>query len=106
MVRINDIQKLPKSIMLGGELHELCMYVTALGKLAVAYKKCIPNKKPNEIIHILTQVVEPDNHKVPTFSNDINDIVDVPNLQVAFKTLEVRVQEAIKNGVVKIYGER
>lgn len=103
MVHINDIQKLPKHIMFDGELYTLSMYVTAWGKLAVAYTKCFPTKDKNEELHIFSQVVEPKHHKIPIYSNDIYEIVDVPNLQYAFITLKARLKPAINLGTVKVY---
>ena len=97
------IEQLPKSIVCDGELYQISLYVTAFGKLAVCYKKTFPKKQANEIIHILTQVVEPNCRKIPIFSNDVNEIVDVRNLKEGFQILKARVNKALEENGVEIY---
>lgn len=99
------IEQLPKSILYNGELHQISLYVTAFDKLAVCYKKTFPKKQANEIIHILTQVVEPNCRKTPIFSNDVNEIVDVRSLRQGFLVLKKRVEQALEcgGGFIKIY---
>jgi hypothetical protein len=105
MVHISDIEKLPKSILCNGELYQISLYVTAFDKLAVCYKKAFPMKQANEIIHIFTQVVEPNCRKIPIFSNDVNEIVDVRSLRQGFLVLKKRVEQALEcgGGFIKIY---
>lgn len=105
-----NIDKLPKSIEYNGNVYFLNLHVTAWNKLCVSYKyeggpKRAIEKKIEYLI--LSQVVEPDMNiddvKVIEISSKVTDIFDVPDSDLAFTYLDVRLKKALRENSVKLY---
>lgn len=95
MKKIISITDFPKSIKYGGKVYFLSVGVTAWNKLNFAYRGI--NRES-----ILSEVVENEN-SAPYSTDDVNDIVDVPNFETALYVAYYRLIDAIENGVVNIY---
>ena len=95
MKKIN-ITDFPKSINYAGNVYFLSVYVTAWNKLCFAYSDAF-NKNT-----ILSEVVENEN-SVPYNTEDVSEIVNVPNFGTALYVAYSRLVEAIDNGIITIY---
>lgn len=101
-----NIDSLPKSIEYNGNVYMLDLHITAWDKLCVSYKyEGGPMRAIEKKIKyfILSQVVEPDMKKPINYSDNVTDIIDVPNYQIAFNVLSARVTGALFRNVVTIY---
>lgn len=101
-----NIDSLPKSIEYNGNVYMLDLHITAWDKLCVSYKyEGGPKRAIEKKIEyfILSQVVEPDMKKPINYSDNVTDIIDVPNYQIAFNVLSARVAGALFRNVVTIY---
>ena len=100
-----NIDKLPKTIEYNGYWYDLHLTITAWGKICVSYALSGGPKEALRLklnYQILSQVVEPDMNYPSNYSDDITDIVDVPNSILAFNVLGTRVNQALSKNLVKI----
>lgn len=96
MKKIN-ITDFPISINYGGDVYFLSVYVTAWNKLCFAYRNAF-----DKGVTILSEVVENEN-SVPYNTEDVSEIVDVPNFGTALYVAYSRLVEAIDNGIITIH---
>ena len=90
-----NITDFPKSINYNGKVYFLMLYVTAWDKLCFAYRDALDKDT------ILSVVVEHEN-SVPNLTENVEDIVDVPNLGTAMFVAHYRLKDAVLNGIVSI----
>lgn len=76
--KINDIEKLPKEILVNDKIYKLTIYVTAWNKLCVAYRDCITREC------ICSVIVEGRYFKI---EDDIDNIGDATTLEEAVNML-------------------
>ena len=101
-----NIENLPKAIIANGDMYILNLHVTFRNKLCVGYHNAL---SPNECVNkkkeyfIFSCVVEPDMDKnaIP-YSDAIDGIVDVPNIEMAWNVLSTRINTALGQGVITI----
>lgn len=105
-----SIDSLPKSIKYNDEIYMLDMHVTAWNKLCISYKyEGGPKRAIEKKIEyfILSQVVEPkmniDKIKVIEKTSNVEDIFDVPDSELAFDYLSVRLNQALRHNLVELY---
>lgn len=105
-----NIDKLPKSIKYNGETYFLDMHVTAFNKLCICYQYAFSPREAHEKkieYNILSQVVEPDmkldDIPVIEISSKVTDIFDVPDYDLAFTYLDVRLKKALRENAVELY---
>lgn len=102
-----NIDLLPKFVKYNDNLYILHLGITAWNKIVVCYQYAFgPLEATEKKIEysILSQVVEPNMTKGITYTKNITDIVDVPTTKSAFLILKKRIKQAIKNKVIKEYG--
>lgn len=95
---MNTIELLPKEIEVNDEIYGLRMHITAWGKICLCYSN---EMKPND--RIFSQVVESKMTTELKFSECIQDIVDVPDLNSAVDMMQCRLLYGLLNKTVKIY---
>jgi len=102
MVNIESLPRLIK-VIATDKWYTLQMHVTAWNKLCVCYKLTDKWTMENDnIFRILSNVVEPDMGNDIKYSNNIYDVVDVPNIDWAYNTLSTRLNTAIGNGEIEV----
>lgn len=95
---MNIIELLPKSIEINDKIYALRMHITAWGKICLCYSNVM---KCNDTI--LSQVVESEMAIKPKFSECMQDIVDVPDLDSAVLVMQMRLIDGLANNAIKIY---
>lgn len=101
-----NIDTLPKSIMYNGNLYFLSLCVTAWNKLCVSYHYAWSPKEAmdkNIEYSIFSQIVEPNKTDEIKYTDNIENIIDVPNYQMAFNILSTRINDAVSRGLVELY---
>ncbi len=102
MVNIESLPRLIKVIDTGN-WYNLGMHITAWNKICVCYKLTDKWTFENDaFFRILSNVVEQDMGNDVKYSNNIYDVVDVPNIEWAFNTLSTRLNKAIEAGKIEI----
>lgn len=95
---MNPIELLPKEIEINDKIYGLRLHVTAWRKLCLCYS--------NELKlgdNILSQVVESEMTTKPEFSECMQDIVDVTDLNSAVAMMQLRLNDGLVNKTIKIY---
>ena len=101
-----NIENLPKNIRYNDRDYSLRLHITAFNKICVCYYIILPHRDDfNEIRTILSQVVEPGMNYPINYSNYVQSVVDVPNVEYAFNVLATRLQNSLDKGIVKIVYE-
>ena len=95
---MNTIELLPKEIIINEKIYGLRMHITAWQKICLCYSN---EMKPND--NILSQVVESEMTTKPEFSECMQDIVDVPDLDGAVAMMQLRLNDGLANKAIKIY---
>ena len=95
---MNIIELLPKEIEVNDKIYGLRMHITAWGKICLCYSN---EMKLND--YILSQVVESEMAIKPKFSECMQDIVDVPDLDSAVAMMQLRLKDGFANKTIKIY---
>ena len=95
---MNAIELLPKEIIINEKIYGLGMHITAWQKICLCYSNVT---KP--IDYILPQVVESEMTTKPEFSECMQDIVDVPDLDSAVLVMQMRLIDGLANNAIKIY---
>ena len=95
---MNTIELLPKEIEVNEKIYGLKMYITAWQKICLCYSNVA---KSND--NILCQVVESEMTTKPEFSECMQDIVDVPDLDSAVAMMQMRLNDGVANKTIKIY---
>ena len=95
---MNTIELLPKEIEVNEKIYGLKMYITAWQKICLCYSNVA---KSND--NILCQVVESEMTTKPEFSECMQDIVDVPDLDSAVSMMQLRLKDGFANKTIKIY---
>ena len=95
---MNTIELLPKEIEVNDKIYGLSLYITAWHKFCLCYA--------NELKlgdNILSQVVESEMAIEPKFSECMQDIVDVPDLDSAVLVMQKRLIDGLANKAIKLY---
>ena len=95
---MNSIELLPKEIEVNDKIYGLSLYITAWHKICLCYSN---EMKLNDTI--LSQVVESEMAIEPKFSECMQDIVDVPDLDSAVLVMQMRLIDGLANKTIKIY---
>lgn len=95
---MNTIELLPKEIEVNDKIYGLSLYITAWHKICFCYANEL---KLGDII--LLQVVESEMTTKPEFSECMEDIVDVPDLDSAVAMMQMRLNDGLANKAIKIY---
>ena len=95
---MNIIELLPKEIEINDKIYALRMHITAWGKICLCYSN---EMKLNDTI--LSQVVESEMAIKPKFSECMQDIVDVPDLNSAVAMMQLRLNDGLANKTIKLY---
>ena len=95
---MNTIELLPKEIEVNDKIYGLSLYITAWRKICLCYAN---EMKLND--YILTQVVESEMTAKPEFSECMEDIVDVPDLDSAVAMMQMRLNDGLANKAIKLY---
>lgn len=98
---MNTIELLPKEIEINDKLYGLRLHVTAWDKFCLCYSN---EMKLGD--NILSQVVESEMTTKPEFSECMQDIVDVPDLNSAVAMMQLRLNDGLANKTIKIYKPR
>lgn len=98
---MNTIELLPKEIEINDKLYGLRLHITAWDKICLCYSNVM---KIGD--HILSQVVESEMTTKPEFSECMQDIVDVPDLDSAVAMMQLRLNDGLANKTIKIYQPR
>ena len=94
---MNTIELLHKEIEVNDKIYGLGLYITAWRKICLCYAN---EMKLND--YILTQVVESEMTTKPEFSECMEDIVDVPDLDSAVLVMQKRLIDGLANKTIKI----
>ena len=95
---MNTIELLPKEIEVNEKIYGLRMHITAWQKICLCYSN---EMKLND--YILSQVVESEMAIKPKFSECMQDIVDVPDLDSAVAMMQLRLKDGFANKAIKVY---
>lgn len=95
---MNTIELLPKEIEVNDKIYGLSLYITAWHKICLCYANEL---KLGDII--LLQVVESEMTIEPKFSECMEDIVDVPDLDSAVLVMQKRLIDGLANKTIKLY---
>ena len=95
---MNTIELLPKEIEVNDKIYGLSLYITAWHKFCLCYAN---EMKLNDTI--LSQVVESEMAIKPKFSECMQDIVDVPDLNSAVLVMQMRLIDGLANKAIKLY---
>ena len=95
---MNIIELLPKEIEVNDKIYALRMHITAWGKICLCYSN---EMKLND--YILSQVIESEMTTKPKFSECMQDIVDVPDLDIAVLVMQMRLIDGLANKTIKLY---
>ena len=95
---MNTIELLPKEIEVNDKIYGLRLHITAWGKICLCYSN---EMKLND--NILSQVVESEMTTKPEFSEHMDNVVDVPDLDSAVAMMQMRLNDGLANKTIKIY---
>lgn len=95
---MNVIELLPKEIEVNDKIYGLEMHITAWGKICLCYSN---EMKLSD--YILSQVVESEMTTKPEFSECMQNVVDVPDLDGAVAMMQMRLNDGLANKTIKIY---
>ena len=95
---MNTIELLPKEIEVNDKIYGLSLYITAWRKICLCYAN---EMKLGDTI--LSQVVESEMTAKPEFSECMQDIVDVPDLNSAVAMMQLRLNDGLANKTIKLY---
>ena len=95
---MNTIELLPKEIEVNDKIYGLSLYITAWRKICLCYAN---EMKLGDTI--LSQVVESEMTTKPEFSECMEDIVDVPDLDSAVAMMQMRLNDGLANKTIKLY---
>ena len=95
---MNTIELLPKEIEVDNKIYGLSLYITIWHKFCLCYSNEL---KLGDII--LLQVVESEMTTKSEFSDCMEDIVDVPDLDNAVAMMQMRLNDGHANKTIKIY---
>ena len=95
---MNTIELLPKEIEINDKIYGLSLYITAWRKFCLCYAN---EMKLGD--NILSQVVESEMITKPEFSECMQDIVDVPDLNNAIAMMQMRLNDGLANKTIKLY---
>ena len=95
---MNVIELLPKEIEINDKIYGLRMHITAWGKICLCYSN---EMKLND--YILSQVIESEMTAKPKFSERMQNVVDVPDLNSAVAMMQLRLNDGLANKAIKIY---
>ena len=95
---MNVIELLPKEIEVNDKIYGLSLYITAWRKICLCYAN---EMKLGDTI--LSQVVESEMTAKPEFSECMQDIVDVPDLNSAVAMMQLRLNDGLANKTIKLY---
>lgn len=95
---MNTIELLPKEIEINNKIYGLSLYITAWCKFCLCYAN---EMKLGD--NILSQVVESEMITKPEFSECMQDIVDVPDLNNAIAMMQMRLNDGLANKTIKLY---
>ena len=95
---MNTIELLPKEIEVNDKIYGLRLHITAWRKICLCYSN---EMKLNDTI--LSQVVESEMGTKPEFSECMEDIVDVPDLDNAVAMMQMRLNDGLANKTIKIH---
>lgn len=95
---MNTIELLPKEIEVNDKIYGLSLYITAWRKICLCYSN---EMKLGDTI--LSQVVESEMAIEPKFSECMQDIVDVPDLNSAVLVMQMRLIDGLANKTIKLY---
>ena len=95
---MNTIELLPKEIEVNNKIYGLSLYITAWRKICLCYANEL---KLGDII--LLQIVESEMDTKPEFSECMEDIVDVPDLDSAVAMMQMRLNDGLANKTIKIH---
>ena len=95
---MNIIELLPKEIEVNDKIYGLRMHITAWGKICLCYSN---EMKLGD--YILSQVVESEMTIKPKFSECMQNVVDVPDLDSAVAMMQMRLNDGVANKTIKIY---
>ena len=95
---MNTIELLPKEIEVNDKIYGLRLHITAWGKICLCYSN---EMKLNDTI--LSQVVESEMTTKPEFSEHMDNVVDVPDLDSAVLVMQMRLIDGLANNAIKIY---
>lgn len=95
---MNTIELLPKEIEVNDKIYGLRLHITAWHKICLCYANEL---KLND--NILSQVVESEMAIEPKFSECMQDIVDVPDLDSAVLVMQKRLIDGLANKTIKLY---
>ena len=88
----NPIESLPKDITYKGDYYMLTLYVTAWGKLCLAYESC-----STQFDRIFSVVVEPRPQRIKLSLSMPEMILDTGSLNEAVKITKKRIKLFLKN---------
>ena len=94
---MNTIELLPKEIEVNDKIYGLRLHITAWSKICLCYAN---EMKLNDTI--LSQVVESEMAIEPKFSECMEDVVDVPDLDSAVLVMQMRLIDGLANKTIKI----
>ena len=95
---MNTIELLPKEIEVDNKIYGLSLYITIWHKFCLCYS--------NELKlgdNILSQVVESEMTTKPEFSECMQNVVDVPDLDSAVAMMQLRLKDGFATKTIKIY---
>lgn len=95
---MNTIELLPKEIEINDKIYGLRLHITAWSKFCLCYSNTMKQGD-----HILSQVVESEMTTKPEFSECMQDIVDVPDLNSAVAMMQLRLNDGLANKTIKLY---
>ena len=95
---MNVIELLPKEIEVNDKIYGLRLHITAWRKFCLSYSN---EMKLND--YILSQVIESEMTTKPEFSECMQDIVDVPDLDNAVAMMQLRLNDGFANKTIKTY---
>ena len=95
---MNTIELLPKEIEVNNKIYGLSLYITAWRKICLCYAN---EMKLGDTI--LSQVVESEMTAKPEFSECMQNVVDVPDLDSAVAMMQLRLNDGLANKAIKIY---
>ena len=95
---MNTIELLPKEIEVNEKIYGLRMHITAWQKICLCYSNVT---KLND--DILSQVVESEMTTKPEFSEWMQDIVNIPDLDSAVTMMQLRLKDGFANKAIEVY---
>ena len=95
---MNSIELLPKEIEVNDKIYGLRLHITAWRKICLCYSN---EMKLND--YILSQVIESEMTAKPKFSERMQNVVDVPDLNSAVLVMQMRLIDGLANKTIKIH---